>query len=1244
MRTGAPLLFARPRPVPTEPDAADHDAPADDRPAEPSPPARAEDRKPLRWGRLAVVGVALLAAAVWFAPALAARSGLRHTVLHRLFPELNADVTVGRAELNWAEPVVLRNVTVTAPGADTPALTAAAVRTKKPLHALLAAAFLGDGGPADYGTIALAGPHLRGALRPGGSDLEDLLAPLLAGGSSDPAPGFGVTIEGGAVTLTDPAGGTSAGRELAGAVRVPAGSGLPDRAELAGRWGDGERSGPVELRLTGAAGEAGRWAARADGVPLAAAAPLLTRFAEPGRFSTGRSGGFQPPSDGAAGGGEGRSLRSRSAAGSRRYGPPRAADGDGPAAAWELAGLLSADLTGTLADDAVTAAGRVSGDRVAVRSAAWPAGDRALLGAAELTGGAAFGAAGLKADGLAFTSNLFDLEANGPVPLALPSDPADLLNADRALAGRVDAAKLADQLPGLLGLADGVTIEAGTLTFSADATAADGDARRLTAAADLSGLRASVPSGGTTETVTPREPVAARLSAIREPDGVRVERVTVTADGISVDGGGAADDFAADLAVDLAAWDRTFGRLADLGGALSGTATGTVQVRRAGPDRFAARVVADGKDLAFAPTARPAVTEPIATVKLAADLLRDGAGRWAPRFGGASVGAAGDRLTAVPADGGGWAVTFDGELARLKDRVAAYTGLPDVSLTGDTRASGTVRRESGGWAVADGRAEFRRLAVDAPGVRVREAAATLTGAGSFDPAAGTAAGRFAWVGDAATVRADRFTFDPAAVPAARAEVTAEGESGRVWRWFDALAGSGVRPAGRFAADGTLTAGGPGGATEEFGAAGRVRASDLSFLTPPDPRAGPGAAWRTVWHEPAASAAGTVRYVAGDDVLKLGPLAVAATGAGLSVGGEVDDPFGVAHANLTGTLSGDWAALAPRLGLTGDARIAGRFERPVRVLGPLIGPADSPWPPPGLRARAGLGWDELAASGLSFGPGDVTATLDRGRVRVDGVDWPVTVAGGGPAGRLRTTPLLDFTGSEPALRLPGGPLLTGVRLTPEVARDWLGLASPLAAGAASAEGSFGVDLDGAAVPLADLSAGDFRRAGAGGRLEIESADLTPGPAAARLISAVRGANRLFRGSAGGDLEDVRVTLPRQSVPFRVGGGRVSHRRLTARGGSVEVTTSGSVGLDGSLDLVAEVPLGGDLGGRRASLPVRGTVGDPRIDPSALARAAAEGAVGGAIGDVLGKSVGDADELERRLGREVGRGLDRLFGRE
>ena len=1192
--------------MPTEPDAADQDAPADDRPAEPSPPARPGDGKPLRWGRLAVVGVALLAAGVWFAPALAARSALRHTVLHRLFPALTADVTVGRAELNWAEPVVLRDVTVTAPGADTPALTAAAVRTAKPLHALLAAAFLGDGGPADYGTIALAEPHLRGELRLGGSDLEDLLAPLLAGESTGPAPGFGVRIEGGAVTLTGPAGGTSAGRELAGAVRVPAGSGVPDRAELTGRWGDGERSGPVELRLTGAAQNAGRWAARADGVPLAAAAPLLSRFSEPGEEEV---------------------------------------------PGWELAGLLSADLTGTLTDETVTAAGRVSGDRVAVRSAAWPAGDRALLGAAELTGGAAFGAAGLKADGLAFTSNLFDLEANGPVPLALPADPADLLNADRTLAGRVDAAKLADQLPGLLGLAAGVRIEAGTLTFSADATAAAGGSRRLTAAADLSGLRASVPSGGTTETVTPREPIAARLSAIREPDGVRVERFTVKADGVSVDGRGAADDFAADLAVDLAvdlaAWDRTFGRLADLGGALAGTAAGTVRVRRAGPDRFAARVVADGKDLAFAPPSGPAIAEPTATMKLAADLLRDGAGRWVPRFGGASVEAAGDRFTAVPAEGGGWVVTLDGELSRLQDRVAAFAGLPNVSLRGDTRASATVRRESGGWAVADGRAEFRRLAVDAPGVRVREAAATLTGAGSFDPAARTAAGRFAWVGDAATVRAERFTVDPAAVPATRAEVTAEGESGRVWRWFPALAESGVRPAGRFAADGTLTAGGPGGTTGEFGAAGRVRVSDLSFLVPPDPRAGPGAAWRTVWHEPAASAAGTVRYVAGEDVLKLGPLAVAATGAGLSVGGEIDDPFGAAHANLTGTLSGDWAALAPRLGLTGDARIAGRFERPVRVLGPLAGPAGSPWPPPGLRARVGLGWDGLAASGLAFGPGYVTATLDRGRVRFEGVDWPVTVrgdGGGGPAGRLRTTPLLDFTASEPVLRLSKGSTLTGVRLTPAVAREWLGLASPLAAGAATAEGAFGVTLDGAVVPLADLSAGDFRRAGAGGRLEIESATLTPGPAAARLIGAIRGANRLLRGSAGGDLDDVRVSFPRQSVPFRVGGGRVSHRRLTARGGSVEVTTSGSVGLDGSLDLAASVPLGSDLGGRRASLPVRGTVSDPRIDPSALARAAAEGAVGGAIGDALGKSVGDADELERRLGREVGRGLDRLFGRE
>ena len=1196
--------------MPTEPDPAAETDVDSGRTAPRSAP-------PLRRGRLAAVAVALLAAGLWFAPALVARSGLRHAVLHRIFPGLNADVTVGRAELSWLAPATLREVEVTVRPAGgspdgEPLLTVAEVRTERPLHELLSAALFPGEAPAEYGTITLVEPHLRVAPRPGGSDLEDALAPLLAGDPPGAPPGYAVAIENGSVSVADAAGARLTGRELTGALRVPPGSPAPNRATLTGWWGDGERAG--QLALTLGEDAPGRWALRADGLPLTAAPPLLTRFAE------------QPET------GE-------------------------PGPAWTLDGTLSGDLTGALAAEGWTAAGELRGERLTVRGVDWPRTDRVRVAAATLSGGLAGDARGLRARRLAFASDLLDLSVDGPLPTAVPADPLALLDVDRSLAGRADAAAFADQLPGLLGLAEGAKIDAGTLTFSAQTAAAGagGNGRRLEAAVDLADLRAALPGG---ERVAPAEPVAARLTATRDAAGVlTVERLAARADGLSVvgrgvAGGGVADDLSADLLsadldVDLAAFDRTFGRLLALGGRWSGRVTGSARVRRPAPGRFAARLAAVGRDLRFAPdSGGPGLREEEVSVKLGAEATRDAAGAWTPSLTGVRAEAGGDVLTVTPADPSGLSLTLEGELESVQRRAGPLARLPNVSAAGDVRASATLRPEGGRWRVEQGRAEVRRLAVDAPGLRLRDPAVTLTAAGTFDPAVGSVTGTFECVGDAARVRATRVTFAPTAAPALLADLSATGDAGRVWDWFPAAGAPTPRPEGRFVLNGSVTgAVGPGG-FEGAGFVGEGTVTDLAVLTPPDSRAAPGTPWETAWREPTATVVGSVRYDAAGDVVHLGPLAATAGGMSLTAGGTVREPAGRTDADLSGRLSADWATLAPRLGLpAAGVALSGASDRAFVVRGPLGAPAE-------LSARAGLAWSDLRAGEFAFGPGDLVATLDRGRVRVDGVDWPLVPldgsgadgAGAGEpsvrhaaAGRVRTTPLIDLTGREPVLRLPAGRALSGVRLTPAMTRGWLGMMSPLAADSVAADGAFDLDLDGAVAPLSGVLAGDFRRTNAGGRLVIERADLTAGPVAGGLLGAVRDAGALLRGSAGGDLGDVRVSLPAQTVPFRVAGGRVFHQNLTARSGSVEVATTGSVGLDGGLDLRAEVPLGGDLGGRRVSVPVRGTLAAPQVDVARFAAAAAQGAVDRAVER-------ERDRFEEKATREIGRGLDRLFGRE
>jgi hypothetical protein len=98
------------------------------------------------------------------------------------------------------------------------------------------------------------------------------------------------------------------------------------------------------------------------------------------------------------------------------------------------------------------------------------------------------------------------------------------------------------------------------------------------------------------------------------------------------------------------------------------------------------------------------------------------------------------------------------------------------------------------------------------------------------------------------------------------------------------------------------------------------------------------------------------------------------------------------------------------------------------------------------------------------------------------------------------------------------------------------------------------------------------------------------------------------------------------------GRVYHRDLTLNVRGVRIRTSGSVGLDQSLDLMAEIPILPEWAGRQSVLaslsgqtlkiPVRGRLGQPNLDDRALrqvARGAAESAAGRLIEQGLDRAL-------------------------
>lgn len=168
----------------------------------------------------------------------------------------------------------------------------------------------------------------------------------------------------------------------------------------------------------------------------------------------------------------------------------------------------------------------------------------------------------------------------------------------------------------------------------------------------------------------------------------------------------------------------------------------------------------------------------------------------------------------------------------------------------------------------------------------------------------------------------------------------------------------------------------------------------------------------------------------------------------------------------------------------------------------------------------------------------------------------------------------------------------LHLSPELCEHGLQYIAPVLAGAAEAEGMVSIDVSDCRIPTADPTGCELA-----GTLTVHHAQLAGSP----LVQSLAGALRL----------PATARIKNEStIPFRMADHRVEHQGLEVAIGNLTVRVDGSVGLDQSLDLVAEVPLTSQLvrgmpesvGLERqvVRVPISGTLERPRIDPKALGR--------------------------------------------
>jgi len=875
-----------------------------------------------------------------------------------------------------------------------------------------------------------------------------------------------------------------------------------------------------------------------------------------------------------------------------------------------LAGRLTADAAVSWGEAGLTLTGKVRGRGLVVDSPALQ-GDMLRLTSLDLP-------LDVTAAGKRVTVRQADLRCDaGTVTVRGTFDAAEpldrlLTRPGQVVEAQIDLAQVANLLPRRLAIRDGTTLREGNLVVKlssraeAPSTVWTGEVRTSALKADRDGrqLRWDEPLQLTfTSRVRPGELPAFDQFACRS------EFLTATASG-------SAEKVNVEAALSL---DRLVARLADfvdLGGTtLAGTGQVKIQATRTPAGDLHIQGGFELNQLAYADPAGRSFREP----NLKATL--DARGRLAVGqpvridAGTATVAAAGDLLSVALrepiADASGIdqataALSLSGDLARWRSRAAGFVKLPrDLQLAG----TGTIT------AVTTMNPTLLRL--DKVGVDLDKAVVRGFGVAVEEPklvasAAHIVVGRVTGKVEATDVRVGSATvalnvpqaaLEP--VPAGYRVVASGSVQADLARLQRTLQLTGERLAG--GATGTFRCTADGAATQ-FGA-------DLDVTN---------FAYGTTWAEPQAKLHATGSVDPAKETLRLEAVRLSRDALAVEAAGTLTRWASTRDVALKGTLTYDLARLSPtyREFLGSGFQATGQGKRDFSVTGPLASLR-------AVTANAAVGWQSVRAYGLDIGPGELRLNLADGVLTTNAIE--AGFATGGGKARVQPTVRLDPAPQE--LTIAPGTIIDRAKLTPQATAQALGYALPVIAHSNATEGEFSFVLEGNRIPLAAPTQATLH-----GKLVIHRAHVAAGPLTAEIAKLLR-ANQ------------TSVTLASENVvPVRVENGRVHHENLTLKVNDFTVKTRGSVGLDGSLALVAEVPvpaglLGSNpkvvqaLAGRPIPVPIGGTLTQPRLDPVAFQQEVAR-MVAEAARDTLRET--GRDLLEKQLDKVLpGKGLDKFL---
>jgi translocation and assembly module TamB len=330
------------------------------------------------------------------------------------------------------------------------------------------------------------------------------------------------------------------------------------------------------------------------------------------------------------------------------------------------------------------------------------------------------------------------------------------------------------------------------------------------------------------------------------------------------------------------------------------------------------------------------------------------------------------------------------------------------------------------------------------------------------------------------------------------------------------------------------------------------------------------------------------------------------------------------ATLTSNVTVSWPRvvqyLRPKLGV--GVSISGVRENSFTYQGPLTSLDDI-----SIRDATSdlqFGWEAADFYGFVVGPSNFHAVLNDGVLQCDPQQLAVS------EGVLHRLPSLvqKDDGSDWDIVVEPGMFIENVRINPRMAANGLQYVAPIMAGVTEVEGSFSINLADCRIPLNSPKEGELR-----GQLIVHNILLGPGP-------MIRQFATMFQFNES-------IPIAQNSVvDFWMEEERIHHENLIFMIDNARVYTSGSVGLDKTLELTAVMPIPDSalpndpriqqaLRGQTITIPITGTLSSPRFDKSELENLLLQAAQDMGIRYL-------ENEFRDSIEEGIGRGLQDLFG--